>query len=118
MLFLENSSSLHVNVDLMPQRYGQVYTRHAQSITDVLVVPVSPNIDTISGENADISSLSVDIDSQSDLDIPIALYIHYITFCLMHIFQHNIMFLFPPLILIIFPSLFHMPCQIQVGGQQ
>ena len=59
----------------------------------------------------DIDS-SVNIDSQSDLDIliahckkkEVAHYIHFITPCIMHIFLHNIVLLFPPLILILFSS--------------
>ena len=68
MFFLENSYS-YVNVDLIPQRYGQAYTRRAQSTTDVPVVSVYLITNTISGENVVIPSPSVDIDSQFDLDI-------------------------------------------------
>jgi len=73
MSFLENSSSSYVNVNPMPQRYGQAYTRRAKSTIDVSVIYVSPITDMISGENALISSrfvdidFSIDIDSQSDL---------------------------------------------------
>jgi len=56
MLFLENSSSSYVNVDLMPQTYEQTYARQSKSTTDVPVVPVSPIINTISGENVVILS--------------------------------------------------------------
>lgn len=59
----------------MPQRYKHVYTRR---VTDVSVVPVSLIADTISYENivipspyVDIDS-SINIDSHSKLDIPIA----------------------------------------------
>jgi len=123
MYFLGNSSFLYVNVDRMSQRYEQVYTRHARSTIDVSVVPVSLITETISGENVAIPSPSVDIDSQSDLDIPIAhhkgkrsctLYSLYNFLSYAH-FSHNIVLLFPPLILILFPCLFHMPCQIQVS---
>jgi len=73
---LENSSS-YFNVDPMPQRYGQVYTRCAKFTTDVPLILVSPIIDMISGENVVITSSvdidsSVDIYSQFDLDILIA----------------------------------------------
>lgn len=56
----------------MPQRYGQMYARRAKSTIDVPVVPVALITNTISSENADIPSLYADIDSQTDLDIPIA----------------------------------------------
>jgi len=78
IFFLENSSSSYVNVDLMPQRYRHVYIRRAQSSTYVPVVPVSLITDMIPSENVVVSSpfididFCVDIDSQSDLDIPIA----------------------------------------------
>ena len=117
MFFLENSSSSYVNVDAVP---------HAQSTIDVPVVPVSPIIDMISSENTAIPSPFVKIDSFDDIDSQsilifllltvkekeVALYIHYITSCLMHIFPHNIVLLFSPLILILFPSLFQMSYQI------
>ena len=55
-----------------------MYIRLVESTTDVPVVPVSLITNMISSENAPISSpfvninSSVDIDSQSDLDIHIA----------------------------------------------
>ena len=125
IFFLENSSSSYVNVDLMPRRYGQVYSRRAKSTTDVLVVHVSLIIVTISCENAHIPSVSVDIDSESDLDIHIARYkgkmsctlhpLHkFLSYA--HLFtQYRVIFYID---LILFLSLFLMPCQIQVGGYQ
>lgn len=76
---------------------------------DVLVVHVSSIADTISSENIATPSPNVDIDSQSDLNIPIAHrkkkgishYIHCIAFCLV-----CIILLFSLLILILFSGLF------------
>jgi len=48
MFFLENSLCSYVNVDHMPTRYGQVYTKRVKSTTDVSGVLVSSITDMIS----------------------------------------------------------------------
>lgn len=56
----------------MHKRHGHAHTRQTESTTNVPFVPIFLITDTISSENADISSLNVDNDSHSGLDIPIA----------------------------------------------
>lgn len=85
------------------------------------IVPISLITNTILGENAHIPSPSVDYDSQSDLlltvkDIEVELYNHLHNFLThAYFFIYKIVVLFSLLILILFPSSFHMSCQIQVG---
>ena len=55
----------------MPERYRDTYFRRAKSTTDVPVIPISLITNKISSENSYIPSLSVDVVSQSDLDVHI-----------------------------------------------
>lgn len=76
--------------------------------------------DTISGENLVILSTFIDIGPQSDLNVHIAsrkknrvtFYAHWKISSLIYIFSYHTTILFPQLVVIIFPSLFQMPCKI------
>lgn len=79
-----------------------MYKKHAKSTTSVPVIPLSPIIDMVSGEDAAIPSF-VDFDSLTLILIfllltvkenRVALYILCMPFYLMHIFILIIMFFF------------------------
>lgn len=77
-------------MDPIPPKYGQVYIRCVISTTNELITPVSLNPKNM------IFFLLIDINSQYDYIFNIkkkgvVVYIHCVTFCLMHMSPPNIM---------------------------